>query len=125
MVKKVLVTSLIIISIFLLSFFIWHFFFSIYEVKLEVRNTTGKENVIKTNSQIGIELIGINSFGWALPWRKIESNLTILDGNNLCKISKHKNVYTIVTFNNEGKLRINIKPLYSLNPSELAFQIKK
>ena len=71
-----------------------------------------------------IELIGINSFGWALPWRKIESNLTILDGNDLCKISKHKNVYTIVTFDKEGKLRINIKPLYSFNLTEFTFQIK-
>ncbi len=120
MVKKTLFTLFAIVLIFLLSFFIWHFFLSIYEVKYE---PSVNEKELKCNSEISIQTVGINSFGWELPFRKIKSKVEIIEGNDLIKLTRKNNFIIIKTLNKEGKFIIKVLPEFSLNPTEFTFRI--
>jgi len=120
MEKKTLVISIIIILFFLLSFFIWHFFLSIYEVKY---NTSLEGSTINCNSELTIKTIGINSFGWELPFRKIESKVKILERDELIVLSQYENSIVIKTLSTEGEFTIKIVPNLSLNPTKFKYKI--
>ena len=122
MVKNTLTTLLIIVLVFLLSFFVWHFFLSIYEVKF---NTSVEGSILKCNSEIIIKTIGVNSLGWELPFRKIESKVEIIDGKDLVELSQLENSIKIKTLNTEGKLAIKASPNLSLNPTKFSYKIVK
>ena len=120
MVTKTLVALFTIVLIFLLSFFVWHFLFSIYEVKYK---PSINEKELKCNSEISIQTVGINFFGWELPFRKIKSQIKIIEGNDLIKLTQKDNFVIIKTLNREGKCIIKILPEFSLNPTEFIFRI--
>ncbi len=120
MVKNTLTTLLIFALVFLLSFFVWHFFLSIYEVKY---NTSVVGSILKCNTELTIKTIGVNSLGWELPFRTIESKVEIIDGKDLIEFSQTKNSIIIKTLSTEGKFEIKVIPKLSLNPTKFSYKI--
>ncbi len=122
MVKSTVVTSLILVLVFLLSFFIWHFFLSIYEVKF---NTSVNGSILNCNSELTIKTIGVNSLGWELPFRTIESKVEIIDGNDLIELFQFENSIVVKTLSTEGQFTIKVIPKLSLNPTQFSCNIMK
>ncbi len=119
---KASVIYIFIISILVIaSFIIWHFFFSIYEVKFST-NVNGHKLLV--NSNYYIELLGINSFGNGLEFRRINPQFEIIKGDGIindCKIQKNK--LTFHTTSKIGYISFLIKTDYSLNPLIFNFSV--
>ena len=120
--KNFLISLIVLVLLFVISFLIWHFFLSIYEVKYKSIPDTLN---VKCNSEIRIKIIGINSFGWELPFRKIKSKVEVLKGSDLIELSEEKNKIIIKTLSEEGEVLIKIKPELALSATEFLFLVKK
>jgi len=115
-----IIALLILISGFLL----YQYVFSIYEVTFNLRpNRLFADN----KSNLVIEAIPLNSFGWRAPFRNSPSEFTIIEGADLIEvvfIDAVKGTIKIKAKDKPGKVAITIKPKFSLFPSTIEIIIE-
>lgn len=106
--------SLALILIVLFSYF---FLYNIYGD--EIRKTPS-ELFAEQTSQMKIEVVPVNAFGWRALFRKSNSHFYIIEGNNLIEIISKDEVngqIKIRSNGNPGKVGIKIKSEHSLLPN--------
>ena len=112
--------SIVLILIILFSYF---FLFNIYGD--EIRKSPS-ELFADPTSQMKIEVVPVNAFGWRALFRKSNSHFYIIEGNNLIEIlsQDEKNGQMIIRSNGKpGKVGIKIKSEHSLLQNYIEFFI--
>lgn len=119
------ILSVIIILLLIIFFYFWIGVLNIYEVDYKV---ISKEKYISTFSDFKIDAIPINSFGKRVPFKIVESELIVIEGNELVKIidnGKLSGRCILKTNEQPGKVLLKFKSNYSLCPSIKEINIQK
>ena len=105
---------LIPIIIVVLCYLFWYFFFSIYEMDYNITEGT-LEN---SNKKIKIYSKPLNSMGLKVPFRNIEFEIEIKNGDEIIDYIKRENSYSAeIEFKNmEGNIELLFYSKYSLFP---------
>jgi hypothetical protein len=115
---------IILLLIFIAGFFSYQYIFSIYEVTYNIK----PDRLFADNkSNIIIETVPLNSFGWRAPLRNSPSEFAIIEGAELVEIvyvDKVKGIIKIKAKEKPGKVSITIKPKFSLFPSTIEIIIE-
>ncbi|GEM_PF-2394247 len=105
-----------------LLYFVWYFVFNIYDVSVEVSNYNLYAD---DNSYSEIYVYPVNYFGKKVPFREIESNFEISEGENLINVVKKDRTKILVKSKNlPGSVKIVIKNRFSLFPIIVDLVIK-
>ena len=108
--------------LFLLILSSWLYLFNIYEVEVKVDS---KIISAQSNYSSKIELIPLNSFGYKAPFRKLNSKLSFLSGQDLIEsTAKSENEYLINSKSTIGKVELLLESEYFLYPNKITFEIK-
>ena len=115
---------IILLLVLIAGFFSYQYIFNIYEVTYRIR----PERLFADNkSELIIDIVPLNSFGWRAPFRNSPFEFTITEGVELVEIvfiDKVKGIIKIKAKENPGKISITIKPKYSLFPSTIEIIIE-
>ncbi len=115
---------IILLLIVIAGFFVYQNIFSIYEV---IYNIHPARLYADNKSDLVIEAIPLNSFGWRAPLRNSPADFTIVEGAELVEIvfiDRLKGIIKIKAKEKPGKVLITIKPKFSLLPSTIEISIE-
>lgn len=111
-----------IILIIILLFF-YQYIFNIYEVTYKVE----PEHLYSDNkSEIIIQTIPLNAFGWKAPLRNAYADFEIREGKDLVEIvseDNEKGMLVLKAKSSPGKAVVFVKPKLSLLPSSIEIEI--
>jgi hypothetical protein len=106
------------------ALFTYHYIFSIYEVTYKIYPA---RLYADNKSDLIIESVPLNSFGWRAPLRNSPSEFTIIEGADLVEIvfiDRIKGIIKIKAKERAGKVLITIKPKFSMFPSTIEIFIE-
>ena len=99
------------VFLFAIAFFVWHYFFSIYETRVIL---SPLKPAYEINDSIEISVEPLNSFGIKSPFRKISSQVNVLQGKSIAEIKKENENKFLLIAKNKGKLVLEISNKFSL-----------
>lgn len=119
--KNILI--LILSLVFLIVIFLSLYVFNVYG---DIIKKSPDNLFADPSSNIKIQVVPINAFGWQLPFRKSNAEFIIIEGKNLVEIIEMSTEQGFILLRSNGipgKVEINVKSKFSLLPNLVVIEI--
>jgi|GEM_PF-5737969 len=108
--------------IFVVLFLVWHFYFSIYELKPEIRPA----KKVTPGSNVSITYIPVNVWGYRVPFRKVDVKFVLPEQNEfiiLESVIKTEGGIKFKLAEKSGVLKIKSESKYFLSTNIIKLEI--